>query len=562
MSYTRQEIEAAGLDDFRVFLCEVWAYLGLPKPTRLQLDIAYALQHGEKRLIIEAFRGVGKSWVTVAFVLWHLFLDPQKKIEVVSASESLAQDFTKFCFQLIHGMPLLQHLAPSGVQRASAEKFDVGPAAPAKDPSVKSVGITGQLTGSRADIIIADDIEVPKNSYTHLLRERLSELVKEFDAILKPLPDARIIYLGTPQIEQSLYNRLTERGYTIRIWPAEVPHRPEQYRGRLSKYIHRLIDLGIKPGTPTDPERFSRDDLDERRVSYGASGYPLQFMLDTTPTDAEKHPLKLGDLIVFDCDRDMAPAKLMWGRETDGRSTVITDLPTGGFDGDHYRSPAWVSREVLKYARTVMAVDPSGRGSDETGYAILKELHGILFLLETGGFLDGFGPVTLDTLARRAAFWGVNDVIDETNYGGGMFRELLKPYLVTHQAGRYDEEWKGWSSAQKELRILDVLEPVVKNHKLVVHRRLLETDRLQQESSQRYSFVYQFTRIARIKGALPNEDRLDAVAMAVSYFTERMNRDQEKALQAHKDELLDRELRKFHEHVLGGAFGGSDDRWM
>jgi hypothetical protein len=41
---------------------------------------------------------------------------------------------------------------------------------------VKSVGITGQLTGSRASLIIADDIEVPKNSLTHTQREKLSEL--------------------------------------------------------------------------------------------------------------------------------------------------------------------------------------------------------------------------------------------------------------------------------------------------------------------------------------------------------------------------------------------------
>ncbi|WP_270994138.1 phage terminase large subunit, partial [Listeria seeligeri] len=95
--------------------------------------------------------------------------------------------------------------------------FDVGPAQPDQSPSVKSVGINGQLTGSRADTIIADDIEVPKNSMTVVQREKLAELVKEFDAVLKP--GGEIIYLGTPQTEESLYNKLPERGYVIRIWP-------------------------------------------------------------------------------------------------------------------------------------------------------------------------------------------------------------------------------------------------------------------------------------------------------------------------------------------------------
>jgi hypothetical protein len=171
LAYTKEEIRAAGLHDFRVFLFHVWVYLQLPKPTPVQNDIAKYLQRGPNRRIIQAFRGVGKSWITVAYVLWRLFLDPDEKIMVVSANESLAHDFVKFCFQLINGMPLLQHLAPRPGQRASSEKFDVGPSKASKDPILKSVGITGQLTGSRASLIVADDIEVPKNSYTHNLRE-------------------------------------------------------------------------------------------------------------------------------------------------------------------------------------------------------------------------------------------------------------------------------------------------------------------------------------------------------------------------------------------------------
>ena len=83
-------------------------------------------------------------------------------------------------------MPILAHLIPDDDQRQSKISFDVKPAAASHAPSVKSVGITGQLAGSRADIIIADDIEVPNNSMTQGQRDKLSEAVKEFDAILKP----------------------------------------------------------------------------------------------------------------------------------------------------------------------------------------------------------------------------------------------------------------------------------------------------------------------------------------------------------------------------------------
>ena len=61
--------------DFKLFLQALWDQLDLPSPTRAQYAIADYLQHGPKRLQIQAFRGVGKSWITGAFVLWTLFND-------------------------------------------------------------------------------------------------------------------------------------------------------------------------------------------------------------------------------------------------------------------------------------------------------------------------------------------------------------------------------------------------------------------------------------------------------------------------------------------------------
>ena len=70
--------------DFKLFLQALWDQLDLPSPTRAQYAIADYLQHGPKRLQIQAFRGVGKSWITGAFVLWTLFKDPEKKIMIIS----------------------------------------------------------------------------------------------------------------------------------------------------------------------------------------------------------------------------------------------------------------------------------------------------------------------------------------------------------------------------------------------------------------------------------------------------------------------------------------------
>lgn len=165
------------LKDFRVFLYMVWKHLGLPAPTPVQLSIAHYLQHGGRRKGIEAFRGVGKSWITAAYVVWKLRCDPNLKFMVLSASKDRADNFSHFCLKLIHEIPLLQCLIPRSDQRGSTISFDVAPAKPDQAPSLVSKGIFSQITGGRADEIIADDVEIANNSYTQLMRDKLSEAV-------------------------------------------------------------------------------------------------------------------------------------------------------------------------------------------------------------------------------------------------------------------------------------------------------------------------------------------------------------------------------------------------
>jgi len=571
MKYTREEIEAAGLDDFRVFLIQVWAFLRLPPPTAVQLDIARYLQHGPRRRMVEAFRGVGKSWITVTYCLWRLFLDPELKIMMVSANQSLADANSIFARSLIEDMPLLQHLRPTMGQKDSTLLFEVGPASTSRDPSMKSAGITGQITGSRADLIVADDIEVPKNSYTQAMRERLSDLVKEFDDVLKP--NGEVVYLGTPQTEHTLYNRLMARGYDLRVWTAEVPANPSLYKGRLAPFILKLCQKH-PPRTPVEPKRFSREDLDERLLSHGKASYARQYMLDTNPADAERHPLKLHDLIITAVDREMAPAKIMWSND---REYWMPDLSAGGFDGDYFVRPFWRAPEMQKFQGACMWIDPSGTGKDETAYAIVKLMNAQLYLVACGGFKSGFAESTLNSLAAIAIRHRVSVVGIEKNYGGGMFDALFKPILSkASDAAKLkqkevqkddhtdpeaapgifapriltDEDYKQWASQQKELRILDTLEPLVQGHRLIVCRSVIEQDLAVQQENERYSFVYQFTRMERVKGALGNEDRLDAVAGACRYFIDRLDRDTDKLVAKHKQELLDTELKKFNTNVF------------
>lgn len=537
--------------DFRNFLYFVWVFLweagaitaAKPDPTPVQYDIAYYLQHGSRRKVIEAFRGVGKSWITAAYVVWRLLLNPNLNFLVVSASKDRSDQFSTFTKRLIFEMPELAHLRPKDGQRNSNIAFDVAPAGVSHSPSVKSVGITGQLTGSRADEIIADDVESLNNSLTQTMRDSLAERIKEFEAILKP--NGKITFLGTPQTEMSIYNRLPERGYDVRVWSARVPEKAEKYSGRLAPMIYTMIERGAKPRTTTDPQRFTDEDLTEREASYGRSGFALQFMLDTSLSDADKYPLRCSDLIVMSLDKRMCPTKVVWSASPD---YIINDVPVVGLTGDKFYSPMWVEKDMAEFTGSVMFIDPSGRGSDETSYAVVKMLNGWLYLTDIGGFTGGYEKRTLKKLAAVAAVEQVNMVQVEPNFGDGMFLELFKPVLNRIHPCGLEESPR--ASIQKEKRIIDILEPVMNQHRLVIDKRLIKKD-YDTSPDPLYSLFYQLTRLTKAKGALRHDDRLDALAGAVAYWVNQMGRDTEKAAQEHKERLQDEELKKFMENALG-----------
>ena len=557
----QQQAVPEALRDFRNFTYLVWQHLGLPEPTPVQYDIANYLQHSPKRCIIEAFRGVGKSYITAAYVVHQLLLDPQLKFMVVSASKARADDFSTFTQRIIMELPICQHLVAKEGQRWSKIAFDVAPAKASGSPSVKSVGVTGQLTGSRADIIIADDVEVPNNSMTHMMREKLSETVKEFDAVLKP--EGKIIYLGTPQNEMSLYNVLLGRGYHMRVWPARYPtlERAEKaYGGRLAPFLYETLQEKLEAvyGLPTDDRRFDDTDLLERELSYGRSGFALQFMLDTSLSDANKYPLKLSDLIVYSCDKDSAPEKVVYGI-----MKPMSDIPNVGLSGDKFYAPEdTVGR--ANYTGSVMAIDPSGRGSDETAYSIVKMLNGFLYVVDCGGVEGGYSDTTLQHLTDLAKIHQVNTVLIESNFGDGMFTELLKPYMLKTYPVTLEEVRH---NTQKEHRIIDTLEPVMNQHRLVIDPKVVQKDydsvqNMPPEKGIKYMLTYQMTRITKQRGALAHDDRLDVLAMAVQYWTEQMAADADTEIRTRKEELLDNELEKFMGHLNMGHKDSRQDGWI
>ena len=517
------DVLAALQGDFKVFLQALWAQLDLPEPTRAQYAIADYLQHGPKRLQIQAFRGVGKSWITGAFVLWTLFNNPEKKIMIISASKERADNMSIFLQKLIIETPWLKHLQPkSDDARWSRISFDVN-CSPSQAPSVKSVGITGQLTGSRADLMILDDVEVPGNSMTEMMREKLLQLCTEAESILTPKDDSRIMYLGTPQTTFTIYRKLAERNYRPFVWPARVPRKFANYEGLIAPQLQEDVDMGAEPWSVTDPDRFSHEDLLEREAAMGRSNFMLQFMLDTSLSDAEKFPLKMADLIVTSVNPKSAPDDIIWC--SDPRN-VIKELPTVGLPGDYFYGPMQIQGEWGPYQETICSVDPSGRGTDETAAAYISQRNGYLYLHEVRAYRDGYSDNTLLDILKGCKKFNVTKLVVETNFGDGLVAELFKKHLQQTNQGIDVEEVR--ANVRKEERIIDALEPILNQHRLVVDRNVIDWDYNSNkddapEKRLLYMLFYQMSRMCREKGAVRHDDRLDALAQGVKYFTDAMS---------------------------------------
>ena len=511
--------------DFKLFLQALWGQLDLPSPTRAQYAIADYIQYGPKRLQIQAFRGVGKSWITGAFVLWTLFNDAEKKIMIISASKERADNMSIFLQKLIIETPWLSQLQPKADDsRWSRISFDVN-CSPHQAPSVKSVGITGQLTGSRADLMILDDVEVPGNSMTELMREKLLQLCTEAESILTPKDDSRIMYLGTPQTTFTVYRKLAERNYRPFVWPARYPrgNNISQYEGLLAPEIQADIDGGAEEWAPTDPDRFDSNDLLEREASMGRSNYMLQFQLDTSLSDAEKFPLKMADLIITSINPDTAPQNIIWCSDP---ANVIKDAPTVGLPGDYFYSPMQMQGDWSEYTETICSVDPSGRGTDETAACYLSQKNGIIYLHEMRAYRDGYSDNTLLDILRGCKKFGVTSLVIETNFGDGIVSELFKKHLIQTKQNIFIEEVR--ANVRKEDRIIDSLEPILNQHRLVVDRGVIDWDyRSNREAAPEerllYMLFYQMSRICRQKGAVKHDDRLDCLAQGVKYFTDALH---------------------------------------
>lgn len=532
--------------EFIPFLTDMMEELGF-STTEIQAEIGMFLQYGPQYLMVQAQRGEAKTTITAIFAVWCIIHNPKIRILILSAGEAQANEISTLVVKFITTIDILECLKPdrSNGDRTSVEAFDVHYSLKGvdKSPTVACCGITANLQGKRADLLIADDVESAKNSKTAALRELLLHITKDFTSISL----GRIVYLGTPQSIQSIYNTLPSRGFTIRVWPGRYPtaDQLDKYGVALAPSIRaacerdpaRMSGHGLdgKQGAPTDPELFDDEKLCKKELDQGQAYFQLQHMLLTELADSMRYPLKTHSLCVMRLDTDTVPLTVVRGMDVSKRAEFSI-----GDSRYACMRPHALSDAVAQLSAKVMYVDPAGGGAnaDETGYAIMGLLNSNLFLYAVGGIPGGYDKTRMETLAALVVKHRPGVLKIEKNFGYGAFREVLVPVVreACEKAGvpcpAIEDDLV---TGQKELRLIGTLEPIMGRGALIINEAIFEEEaaslaRYDVSVRNTYSFFHQLAFLTRDKGALVHDDRLDAVEGAARHFVAALAVDQQKRI--------------------------------
>jgi hypothetical protein len=528
--------------------------------TPMQLDIAEYLEKGPVYRMIQAQRGEAKTTITAIYAVWRLIHNPSTRVLIVSSGDTMATEISNWIIQIINGLDELACLRPDKAHgdRESVKAFDVHYVlkGPEKSPSIACVGITANMQGKRADILIADDVESSKNSQTEVQRARLKHLTLDFSSICT---NGDIIYLGTPQSIDSVYNGLASRGFDIRVWPGRYPTDEElpNYGAFLAPSIRNnlLVDPKLKDGggpmgdrgQPTDPIMMSEAALNKKEIDQGRAYFQLQHMLDTRLMDRDRFPLKPSNLVFMKIPAERAPTEVNWVQAPEYRVHTPSDF---FIDVPFYRAHSF-SQEYGAFQGTNFHIDPSGGGAngDECAFAVTSFMAGKVYWRAIGGLKGGYGKDLLETIAAEVLKYKPTIVTIEKNYGNGAFKNVVEPVILRKYQCGIEETW---ATGQKELRIIDTLEPVLSSNRLIVDEEVLRQDvrlcdKYAVQDRPSYSVFYQMARITRDRDALIHDDRLDALEGSVRHWVAMLRQDEQKSTAVAK--------RKAYEELMADPLG-------
>lgn len=437
---------------------------------------------GRTRLILQAFRASGKSTLIAIFSAWLLCRDPDLRILVLSAESILAEKMVRMIRKVIEHHPATRGLKPERADQWAADGFTIKRNRISRDPSVLARGLHANVTGTRADVILCDDVEVPNTCDTAEKRETLRERLGENDFILTP--GGTVLYIGTPHSYYTIY--------------ADTP-RTEVGEEEIFLKQYERVSVPIIGGNGRSawPERYPSEIIEDMRVQAGPMKFASQMMLE--PVNILNSKLDPALLKRYDediayseaqqtmrlslCGKKLASVSAWWDPafgSGHGDSSVLAVVYTDT-DGQY-----WLHR--VEYI-TVRA----GAGEDEATLQcrrvaeIAKALYIPIVTVET----NGIGKFLPNILRRTCGETGVNCGVIEKTSSRAKTERILEAFdarlaaksLNVHESVyktpfiREMAEWKPVAAGQRDDG-LDAAAGAILNEPVRVQRPSTSTPRV------------------------------------------------------------------------------------
>lgn len=308
--------------DFATFFV-IWAELKGWEVPAFHLRVCDWLENRGNVAVLQIFRGAAKSTITAVYEAWRLYSNPQTRFLVQASDEKLAIKMSRDCREVLQNHPLTIGLL-SG--RVAEHMFWVHGSNDQRNASVSAYGVLSNVTGSRADEVIFDDVEVPNTIASADLRDKLRGRVSEATYIL--VPGGKKLFIGTPHTFDSIYEEVKAKGADSLFIPLFERNQREEresatgsieldashfddvhvFKGdELLTELHYTIEDGclifkqpisglidIYSGNAW-PERFTREEVRNRRKeARSLNEWDSQYMLRARPvTEMRLNPEKL-----------------------------------------------------------------------------------------------------------------------------------------------------------------------------------------------------------------------------------------------------------------------------
>ena len=384
----------------------------------------------ERELLLMAFRNSGKSTLVGLFCAWLLATTPSLRIMILAADLSLARKMTRNVKRIIERHPACAGLTPKSRDQWASDQFTVNRDSELRDPSMLAKGIIANITGSRADVVICDDVEVPNTCDSAAKREDLRERLDEIDYVL--VPGGLQLYVGTPHTFYTIYANTARRDVGEDV----------AYLDGFKRLEMPILDT---QGGSRWPERFSLKKIESIRRRSGPNKFRSQMLLQAVDIaegrlDADQLIPYSGELSYAEMngsavlslnDQKLVSASAWWdpsfGSPVRGDNSVIACVYTSE-DGRY-----WLHRVQYMSHDPALAADVSeAEQLCRQAVAFVQALHLPSLSLET----NGIGKFLPGLLRREMDSQGVSCAVLEKSSSQAKDRRILEAFDAPLAAGR------------------------------------------------------------------------------------------------------------------------------